>query len=438
MTECDAGLVSRHASLSLFSVLRNVHLRVLTVPLDGRVLHQRRKRQIPHCIPKSPSAPFYLLPLCQQIDSSNDLRLTPRPLTICPRRMYPTHRLDTPPPPSQFRRPWSPDPYDPLPATSSQLRTNQTHNQRREASDVSVEALDLADYARTLNMRSAEHNNPSHPYSIPVYRAFDYPPSPPVGGFRSFALRSQDTLSPPSLASDTTAPSRTSTGTLSHAPHRRPFSLPPSSYPQYPANLHSYPSVTSRGYTNPSNPGAAPPSEIDISQFPSFTRGWYAQEPKQNSAHPQDPFIPSHPNVFDPAFPSDTYRSDQFALPRLGYYTPPPSYPSYASGSSRDYLPWSGDPPETNGPLDAEVKEERMRMLEREFGAKGNGQEEGEKTIGSVNDKGNLITEGPKKRLAIRWLQVILALVAGGASIYAGLVWTQFCRLVRSFSLSSL
>lgn len=61
-------------------------------------------------------------------------------------------------------------------------------------------------------------------------------------------------------------------------------------------------------------------------------------------------------------------------------------------------------------------------MLEREFGGKGKAVNDEEHVIGSVDSKGKLITEGSKKRLAIRWLEVLLALLAGGSSIYAGLV----------------
>ena len=47
---------------------------------------------------------------------------------------------------------------------------------RREPSDISVEALDLADYARTL----ARTNNEPYSYDGPAFRAFDnYPPTPP-------------------------------------------------------------------------------------------------------------------------------------------------------------------------------------------------------------------------------------------------------------------
>jgi len=65
-------------------------------------------------------------------------------------------------------------------------------------------------------------------------------------------------------------------------------------------------------------------------------------------------------------------------------------------------------------------------MLEREFGSKGKGKgktsdyvdEDGKPLVGTVNEKGKLVTQGPKKRIALRFLQLILALGAGLPSIY--------------------
>ncbi|PWN39167.1 hypothetical protein IE81DRAFT_43384 [Ceraceosorus guamensis] len=78
------------------------------------------------------------------------------------------------------------------------------------------------------------------------------------------------------------------------------------------------------------------------------------------------------------------------------------------------------------------VKEERMRMLEKEFGApkvkhaKGQDdddasdkdddeseeEEQEELVLGSVDSRGRLITERPKWMLAVRWLQILCALTA--------------------------
>jgi len=97
--------------------------------------------------------------------------------------------------------------------------------------------------------------------------------------------------------------------------------------------------------------------------------------------------------------------------------------------SSRDLLPWSGEPP-SYGPIDTEVKEERLRMLQREFGGKirkkwnwkDDGDEGDPPVIGSVDKKGHLVTQGPRKRIAVRVLEGLLALGSGASSIYAAVV----------------
>jgi hypothetical protein len=71
-------------------------------------------------------------------------------------------------------------------------------------------------------------------------------------------------------------------------------------------------------------------------------------------------------------------------------------------------------------------------MLEREFGpnsrrGKGKSQgdfvdEEGKPLVGMVDSKGNLVTQGPKKRTAVRILQILFALGAGIPAIYAAVV----------------
>jgi hypothetical protein len=73
-------------------------------------------------------------------------------------------------------------------------------------------------------------------------------------------------------------------------------------------------------------------------------------------------------------------------------------------------------------------------MLEREFGpnAKGKGpatadngefvDENGQPIVGTVNAKGDLVTKGPRKRTALRAIQVLLSLAASIPAIYAALV----------------
>lgn len=78
-------------------------------------------------------------------------------------------------------------------------------------------------------------------------------------------------------------------------------------------------------------------------------------------------------------------------------------------------------------------------MLEREFGpnsSKGKGKaqgdfvdENGKPLIGTVDAKGNLVTQGPKKRVAMRVLQILFALGAGVPAIYAAVVSIYICLL---------
>jgi hypothetical protein len=79
-----------------------------------------------------------------------------------------------------------------------------------------------------------------------------------------------------------------------------------------------------------------------------------------------------------------------------------------------------------------------MRMLEREFGPNAKGKapengdfldEDGKPLIGTVDSKGQLVTKGPKKRMALRAMQIILSLAASIPAIYAALV----CGYTRSF-----
>ncbi|KAI9057928.1 hypothetical protein FKP32DRAFT_1597889 [Trametes sanguinea] len=345
--------------------------------------------------------------------------------------MFSDYQLESPPPASRFRRPWSPDPYDPLPSSSNMQRMgydpyapvagHHSSERRREPSDVSVEALDLADYARTLNP-----NQQYHLSQHPPFQPYDaYPPSPQS----SRPLARTDSLSPPSLVS-ASASSSHSHSFSPRSPVRRPFSLPPPS--SFPTSLHSHPSAAPYSRHEPQI--ASPESEIDIAQFPSFARGWYGQE--RSGPAPYQAISPSalhnarisddlqKKSPFDPAY---TFERDHDP-----YSSPPPTYPygsSYGSNSrySRDggMVPWGADPPDSDQPVNPETKEERMRMLERQFGGKGGaakGEGDPETMVGSVDHRGRLITEGPKKRLAVRCVQALLALTASVSSIYAALI----------------
>lgn len=77
-------------------------------------------------------------------------------------------------------------------------------------------------------------------------------------------------------------------------------------------------------------------------------------------------------------------------------------------------------------------------MLQREFGAKFKkglgmgGEEDGERVVGSVDEKGQLVTQGPRKRSAVRVLQGLLALGSGASSIYGAVVRQFILRLLST------
>ncbi|THH13863.1 hypothetical protein EW146_g6401 [Bondarzewia mesenterica] len=352
------------------------------------------------------------------------------------RNMYlPHHRLDTPPPPSQFRpRPWSPDPTDPLPSLQSlrdtgnysqqQLVNNHRlstgyQRQRRDASDASVEALDLADYAFHLG-RGRQADRPGSASAQNNYFAFqphdEYPPSPPA--VRPFSMNSRDSL--PSLVSSPGASSSQSHNRSINplSPPHRPFSLPPSvpsassgsaEMLRNPPYIVQSPASLDHVYEHPQDYEG---DEIDIAHFPAWSRNWYpkGQQSPETRTSAQEP----SPAFFDPAYTANAFS------PSVNDKFNPYSVPS---NSSRDLLPWSQNDPPGYAPVDTETKEERMRMLEREFGAKGTDENEKQEVsmVGGVDAKGNLVTQGPKKRVTVRVLEGLLALGIATASIYSAL-----------------
>ena len=328
--------------------------------------------------------------------------------------MYPDSHLNTLPPPSQFRRPWSPDPYDPLSsntASNSQRNSDSTYDhphyrrQQREGSDASVEALDLADYSSTLRARAFGD------------------PHPPFNALPSLHLQPLSIQPPriPDIVSN--APSFPSS---SRHPSRRPFSLPPSSVHSNTTFSHS-----SRSPQPVQSQARTVESEIDVSRFPVWSRNWYtSSNPISGLNSPPDIYpplpvshLPTNQSPFDPGYKHKEGLAD---LPSPDeFYSAPPSFDH---NSSRDLLPWNNDPLEST-PIDPSVKEERLRMLEREFGAQNKSKnfqdgldENGDPVIGSVDEAGSLVTQGPTKRKALRVLQIILTLTAGVPSIYAALV----------------
>lgn len=328
---------------------------------------------------------------------------------------------------------------------------SQARRQRREASDISVEALDLADYALTLRRPEVAQNDvysyatPQQPW-MPVtsitphprspnnhHRAFS-PPSLPYPSLaasnppdRPFSALSRSTMmAPPSLVSNGTTSHSSHTNTTNpNYPLRRPFSLP-ADYNRGPAifNSHSPPPPSARGVgtgrriqldTMEMDYGVP---NADVSSFPPWARKWYAHEtdttkgvsPVAKGKRTELPRSPVEDEIFGP-------------------YIPPS-----ATASQRDLglLPWAvghtNDDPVQAAAIPDNVKEERIRMLEKEFGDRGPGRGskqlhgESEHVIGSVDDKGHLVTAGPRRRTALRWLQAIVALGAAGSGIYGALV----------------
>ncbi|KAF5373886.1 hypothetical protein D9758_000691 [Tetrapyrgos nigripes] len=271
--------------------------------------------------------------------------------------------------------------------------------QRREPSDASVEALDLADYARTLR--------------------------PPRRHIDDDYL---DPHRPPSLISRVDTLSSTTHSSSRARSTRRPFSLPPQPH----SSLSHGPSP----YRYNSNY----PDEADIAQFPSWSRDWYnsnSLEPRAASPNIYSPLPSSRlgskkHSPFDPGNFDSVY---QFSPPHssLSHSNRPSASFGHDSNTGREYLPWSSDPPEYGQVIDDNIKEERIRMLEREFGPNAKSKsdvgedgefldENGKPLIGTVDSKGYLVTQGPKKRTATRVVQIMLALAAAIPSIYAALM----------------
>jgi len=306
------------------------------------------------------------------------------------------------PPPSLSRpRPWSPDPTDTLPplrsfaARTSPSRTFATPPYPgHDTSEPSIDALDLADYARTLNR---------YPFSSdPAYDDYLLPPPP-----RSFSVNSHASLHPPSLISSRGTPTSQShnTSSLRHTNGGFfPSFTQPSVYTAPDHALYS-PSISHPPFDYTSSQGGVPNSEIDISQFPSWSRGWYTKDSRIPKTGPQSEV--SHAPFFDPS-----YRATGLAG----------SYDLYAAtnSTSRDFVPWSStDTPNYDLPLNPELKEERIRMLEHEF--RSGAMAPAEEPLGSVDEKGRLVTDGPKKRIAVRVIETVLALGISVSVVYAAL-----------------
>ncbi|KAG8758256.1 hypothetical protein FRC14_000435 [Serendipita sp. 396] len=333
-----------------------------------------------------------------------------------------------------LRAPYDPD-YDVYGHSGSRRHA------RREASDVSVEALDLADYAQTLRRAEAARNDPYPPHNVSNNRPFTREPwspiaspsaSPPVPDFgrrafsppslpyppvasmpidRPFSALSRDTMMPPPslVSTGTTSQSSHTNATSINHPLRRPFSLP-ADYPNRgPAIFNQRsppPRAVGTGRRVHADPLDFDPAitEPDISSFPPWARKWYAQEEVANRSSPKGKGKnrdTGDDEIFGPYIQPNTSHRDLGLLP-------------WATGNEDQ--PAVGNIPDN-------VKEERIRMLEKEFGDKATDRgwkqaQAEEEMIGGVDAKGNLITVGPKKRAATRWLQAIFAIATAVSGIY--------------------
>ena len=172
---------------------------------------------------------------------------------------------------------------------------------------------------------------------------------------------------------------------------------------------------------------------MDLAQYSVYGDHWCGNAKSPEMFPPcRSPHALNHEGLspFDPAFPTHAYESMSFQDHLV--QSPPPAYPysalgSSKNGSSRDnFFPWTADP-ENGDIIDPGTKEERMKMLEAEFGGKQLTEKEEREAerralIGTVNEQGELITAGPKKRLAMRWVEVLLALGVSALSIYLAVV----------------
>ncbi|KAG9013009.1 hypothetical protein FRB94_004402 [Tulasnella sp. JGI-2019a] len=313
---------------------------------------------------------------------------------------------------------------------------------RQEASDISVEALDLADYSNTFNYTSylGKQNTlsremptfnqvPTHDYTRYPQNSMSSRAIPPLPSnlddapsrdrpFSAQSRRSRGTVQsgrtslgpPPSfvsardrLSSPLSQNSHSKTPKASQKTRRQPkdrtrhMSLPPVF--GEPGDI-----VT---YTQPDS--IAP----DVHTFPKWSREWYDPSSRPTGSSPSSPPVANHETdlgVWPPQAVTTSTHGAASALP----WGRTISHPGHTLQMS--------DPPQY---VSETVREERMRMLEKEFGG-GKGKSkgpyvDGEGMIGSVDVDGSLVTDGPKARKTVRVMQALLALSAAVSGIYGAI-----------------
>ncbi|KAJ3914966.1 hypothetical protein F5877DRAFT_82265 [Lentinula edodes] len=248
-----------------------------------------------------------------------------------------------PPPQSQFRRPWSPDPYDPY-ASPSQLR-----QQLREPSDAFVEALDLADYARTLRPHGNWQPEPENDILDSLQPRLSYPEAEP---FLRLLILSQP-----------------------------PY---PRNHPRTSYRFHNYPYLTTDELDIVTSAAHSESHAIVSARYllasPYLDRGSYSKpldcDPQYSSSYGNDSSRDLFPWSSDPLEYSPTINDSLKAerIRMLGREFGP----NAKSNKSNDFLDDNGKP-----------------------------------LVGTVDSEGHLVTQGPNKRIATRVLQIVFGAAAG-------------------------
>ncbi|TRM62571.1 hypothetical protein BD626DRAFT_497819 [Schizophyllum amplum] len=322
-----------------------------------------------------------------------------------------------------MRRPWSP------------------------SSDPSVEAVDFSEYQRAIagnqfNDSNNDYNNDTdrqqprrhddhdpryeHRYDndydavvSPIPRHAPAPFSPP--------------LSPPAMTVASHSSADSYGGMTSFAAASNP-SLPPGAPPRQPTyDPFAYPGALYRR-------DDLPEAEIDITNLGSQRLSHppeVAYSADYHSARTYDadfappPHSPGSYGYHDP-FSATSIGPPSYGHDSMGIYGPARSYGHGVDGSP--VLPW-GNNDADHATIADELKEERVRMLEERFAtdptstSRSEPDDSGEYRDsttgalipGTVDRQGDLVTNGPKKRLAVRVLQLLLAIGAAIPGIWAAI-----------------
>lgn len=364
----------------------------------------------------------------------------------------PPHDNDAFYPPQHHTDPYlPPSTVSPMPPTTvASPSPPMVAYHERDPTDASVEVLTLEAYADTLQSRSVP---------LPQQTVLDnrFYASDPLRPSISLPPVPSSTLDTYGLRSEPVAFSLPSSDLR---PHLYPFYRSIISPPNLPVPLH----LDSRHLTSPSPTLFSPryTYKPSLSDFPAGDGGGdhlasrihYPLRPKlfsfdtipphhvltkdsrsrpggSFSSHSDDDLISRRALKTFPRFSRDWFVAKTGATPRE----------AHQAGLTGDTLDEPdhgdlslGDDGMSESGLKAKVKKDRIRRLEREFGEKveknqrtldaGRTREGGNRTheerlqVGELTYRGNLIVHGPKKRLALRWLQGTLIVLAVSLEVY--------------------